>query len=51
MFLDVPTSTIELPKETDAMNRLITDTINKVVIEIYSMQAEAELQRKEKTST
>lgn len=48
MFLDVPTSTIELPKETDAMNKLITDTINKVVIEIYSMQAEAELQRKEK---
>lgn len=48
MFLDIPTSTIDLSEESDSMNKLITDTINKVVIEIYAMQAETEIQRKEK---
>lgn len=48
MFLDIPTSTIDLSEESDSMNKLITDTINKVVIEIYAMQSETELQRKEK---
>lgn len=48
MFLDIPTSTIDLSEESDAMNKLITDTINKVIIEIYAMQAETEIQRKEK---
>ena len=48
MFLDIPTSTIDLSEESDSMNKLITDTINKIVIEIYAMQAETELQRKEK---
>ena len=48
MFLDIPTSTIDLSEESNSMNKLITDTINKVVIEIYAMQAETELQRKEK---
>lgn len=48
MFLDIPASTIDLSEESDLMNKLIIDTINKVVIEIYVMQAETELQRKEK---
>lgn len=48
MILDIPTTTISLPDETDSMNRLITETINKVIIEIYAMQAETEMQRKEK---
>ena len=48
MFLDIPTSTIDFSEESDSMNKLITDTINKVVIEIYAMQAETEIQRKEK---
>lgn len=48
MFLDIPTSTIDFSDEADAMNKLITETINKIVIEIYAMQAETELQRKEK---
>lgn len=48
MILDIPTTTIDLPEEADQMNRLITETINKVIIEIYSMQAETEMQRKEK---
>lgn len=48
MILDIPTTTISLPEETDGMNRLITETINKVIIEIYAMQAETEMQRKEK---
>lgn len=48
MFLDIPTSTVDLSNESDSMNKLITDTINRVVIEIYAMQAETEIQRKEK---
>lgn len=48
MILDIPTTTIELPKKADSMNKLITETINKVIIEIYAMQAETEMQRKEK---
>lgn len=48
MFLDIPTSTIDLSEESDSMNKLIIDTINKVIVEIYAMQAETELQRKEK---
>lgn len=46
MFLDILTSTIDLSEEGDSMNKLITDTINKVVIEIYALQAETEIQRK-----
>lgn len=48
MILDIPTTTIELPEEADQMNKLITETINKVIIEIYAMQAETEMQRREK---
>lgn len=48
MILDIPTTTIELPEEADSMNKLITETINKVIVEIYAMQAETEMQRKEK---
>ena len=48
MILDIPTTTISLSEGTDSMNRLITETINKVIIEIYAMQAETEMQRKEK---
>lgn len=48
MILDIPTTTIDLPEEADSMNKLITDTVNKVIIEIYAMQAESEMQRREK---
>lgn len=48
MILDIPTTTIELPEEADKMNRLITETINKVIIDVYAMLAETELQRKTK---
>lgn len=48
MFLDILTSTIDLSEEGDSMNKLITDTINKVVIEIYALQAETEIQRKKR---
>lgn len=50
MFLDILTSTIDLSEEGDSMNKLITDTINKVVIEIYALQAETEIQRKKKAT-
>ena len=48
MILDIPTTTIELPEEADKMNKLITETINKVIIDVYAMLAETELQRKTK---
>lgn len=48
MILDIPSTTIKLSEKEDRMNKLITETINKVIIEIYAMQAETELQRKEK---
>lgn len=48
MILEIPTTTIDLPEETDSMNKLITETINKVIIEVYAMQAETEMQRREK---
>lgn len=48
MILDIPTTTMSLPEETDPMNKLIVETINKVIIKIYSMQAESEMYRKEK---
>ena len=45
MILDIPTTTTDLP-DTDAMNKLIVETINKVIIDVYAMLAETELQRK-----
>lgn len=47
MILDIPTTTTDLP-DTDAMNKLIVETINKVIIDVYAMLAETELQRKMK---
>lgn len=47
MILDIPTTTTDLP-DTDAMNKLIVETINKVIIDVYAMLAETELQRKTK---
>ena len=44
MILDIPTTTTDLP-DTDAMNKLIVETINKVIIDVYAMLAETELQR------
>ena len=29
MILDIPTTTIDLPEETDSMNKLITEAVNK----------------------
>ena len=40
-------NTTDLP-DTDAMNKLIVETINKVIIDVYAMLAETELQRKTK---
>ena len=47
MILDIPTTTTDLP-DADAMNKLIVETINKVIIDVYAMLAETELQRKTK---
>ena len=48
MILDIPTTTIDMSNIPDEMNRLVIETINKLVIEVYSMQAQAEIERKEK---
>lgn len=48
MILDIPSTTIDFANQNDTMNQLITETINHVIIEIYAMQAETEVQRKEK---
>lgn len=48
MFLDIPTTTIEYSDISDTMYKLVIETVNEIIIELYSMQAQAELERKEK---
>lgn len=48
MILDIPTTTIDLPDQSDTMFKLVMETVNQLIIEIYSMQAQTELERKEK---
>lgn len=48
MFLDIPTTTIDLKDFPDEMYKMIVGMFNKLVIEVYSMQAQAEIERKEK---
>lgn len=48
MILDIPTTTVDIPEHSDKMFKLVMETVNQLIIEIYSMQAQTELQRKEK---
>jgi len=48
MFLDIPTTTIDYSSISDEMSRLALETANRVLIEIYAMNAEAELDRNKK---
>lgn len=48
MILDIPTTTIDIPEHSDTMFNLVIETVNQLIIEIYSMQAETEMKRKEK---
>ena len=48
MILDIPTTTIDIPEHSDTMFKLVMETVNQLIIEIYSMQAQTEIERKEK---
>lgn len=48
MFLDIPTSTFTVDDMPDTVYRMVVETINQLVIDLYSMQAQVEVERKEK---
>ena len=48
MFIDIPTTTMDLSDMADDFCRLLMDTVNNVLIEIVSMIAENEVERKRK---
>lgn len=48
MILNIPTTLIDLADIPDGMYKTVIETINHMVIEIYSMQAQTELELKEK---
>lgn len=48
MILNIPTTLLDTGDATDSMFRTVIETINHLVIEIYSMQAQTELELKEK---
>lgn len=48
MILNIPTTLIDVKDVPDSMFRTVIETINHLVIEIYSMQAQTELELKEK---
>ena len=48
MILNIPTTLIDIKDVPDSMFRTVIETINHLVIEIYSMQAQTELELKEK---
>lgn len=48
MILNIPTTLVDLSAMPEGMYKTVMETINHMVIEIYSMQAQAELELKEK---
>lgn len=48
MVLNIPTTLIDIKDVPDSMFKTVIETINHLVIEIYSMQAQTELELKEK---
>lgn len=48
MVLNIPTTLIDLSTVPEGMYKTVVETINHMVIEIYSMQAQTELEAKEK---
>jgi len=48
MFLDVPTSTMDVSGLPDHLSRLMLDTVNNILIEFLTMIAETEIERKKK---
>lgn len=48
MILNIPTTLVDLSSSPKGMYKTVLETINHMVIEIYSMQAQTELELKEK---
>ena len=48
MILEIPTTTQDLSKLDNNMAKMIMDTINNMLIELYATMAQAEIEKKEK---
>jgi len=48
MILEIPTTLQDLSKMDNSMARMIMDTINNMLIELYATMAQAEIEKKEK---
>lgn len=48
MIFEIPTTTQDLSKLDNNMARMIMDTINNILIELYATMAQAEIEKKEK---
>ena len=48
MILEIPTTTQDLSKLDNSMAKMIMDTINNMLIELYATMAQAEIEKKEK---
>ena len=48
MILEIPTTTQDLSKLDNSMAKMIMETINNMLIELYATMAQAEIERKEK---
>jgi DNA invertase Pin-like site-specific DNA recombinase len=48
MILEIPTTTQDLSSLNDSMAKMIMETINNMLIELYATMAQAEIEKKEK---
>ena len=48
MILEIPTTTQDLSKLDNSMAKIIMETINNMLIELYATMAQAEIEKKEK---
>lgn len=48
MILEIPTTLQDLTKLENSMAKMIMDTINNMIIELYAAMAQAEMEKKEK---
>ena len=48
MVLELPTTLMDLTKFNDTMSKLMLETINNMMLELYASMAQAEMEKKEK---
>jgi DNA invertase Pin-like site-specific DNA recombinase len=48
IFLDIPTTAIDYSDLPDELSRVIMGTVNSILIEVYAMNAQTEIERKQK---